>query len=1213
MKTPLINNRYEIIELIAEGGMGKVFHAKDTLLNREDIALKTIKDSGDQKSLEQALIGEFHTLFSLSHPNLLKVFDIGRDIKNGNLFLINELIIGDPLDEWIKSNDFFEFIRILYNVLSALSYLHRNNMIHGDLKPAHFIIDSKNKVKIIDFGLVKHLERSYSNKVAGSIRYLAPEIFQGKNYSKQSDIYALGVSIYFSIFKKFPFKANTVREYIFSAINDVPRFDGSSNGIPETFLHILKKALHPSLSVRYADADHILSDLCEAFDLKYKPSIVSPAIFSPFIDRSIELGELMENIHNRLNNIDTGQNVFINLYGREGVGKRRLLRQFKVNCKDKGLDYFSTKYIPGMEKHLSVMRMLIPYIYIYAKNAGIHVSEFINSLDIFINEIEARKGAENPKKKNIDYIYAGIDLIMKLSAKVSPIIIIIEEIEKLDEASMEFLKLLIDSIDNQSAQNDILLIISSIEIMNDFYSGHFKAIELKYFDKTVSRQFLKEILGDIPISESFSDIVYKTTGGNPAKVEKLLLALFYNDYIKYRDGIYFISGITDDLIYNMQDRDNIQDFNLEIINNFTKTQRLIIGFLLFSYKPMDLDDISDLINIHALDAGMDFVYFLQQMKILQDSIENIRRTLVIMDREFYDTALKSYSKKEKRHIHSCLYDYFIKKERFKTDYCLICYHLYHSGKDNILLSEYIRYSIEQISKENILSYENLFFINIALKIKNIINDEKYIAEIIQEKIRILFFLNDRNEIDKIKEKYLNEDTAKKEPLIFASVLKSILDTYNIDYDNQSIMKYLELTSQIQSFDKDIIDILEGIKWNTVYLYLNMNKHDSALKLCSEIFENFGNDEGDLKLSNYYGMLGEVYNYSGNFKSSFEYRKLALDYALKTKIINQIAISEHNLAIAYFNLKDFDKALEYLKKAYEKFNQLRNYMLTGYTLNNIVEVLIHYKNDIKSALAYALNAFEVNKIVGGINLINNYKSLSNVYKKLFKYEISLHYLQKGIEYAEKNKRMFPLVELYLFYCDLNIELADYKTAMESVKKARIISKEFLNNQLIKDLLLKDFIIAYLTEDLIGINSVMKKLKKYSSIKEAFFFLLYYSKTKDMQMLKESYDYIKNKYNPDSVLNDDHQFFLKSSILYYKDDPKKLSDYIHQYFDFLQNTINGSFQDFSELFEISKNLTENGIQDIRKKAYESIKFTIEASPEQYRENLMKIQKQFLGRIS
>src|SRR6266849_4477286 len=192
--------RYEIKSKLGEGGMGVVFLAYDPPPMDRDVAVKTLREFTDRKALE-LFYKECNVLKSISHPNIIEIFDMGEVEENGKRkpFFVMPLLQGQTLDDIIKNAKHRLTVERVIDIISqtcrGLYAAHEHGLIHRDLKPSNLFVIRDDAVKIIDFG-VAHVVDSQSrtggfNK--GTLLYMAPEQVENRGVSAQSDIFSLGV------------------------------------------------------------------------------------------------------------------------------------------------------------------------------------------------------------------------------------------------------------------------------------------------------------------------------------------------------------------------------------------------------------------------------------------------------------------------------------------------------------------------------------------------------------------------------------------------------------------------------------------------------------------------------------------------------------------------------------------------------------------------------------------------------------------------------------------------------------------------------------------------------------------------------------------------------------------------------------------------------------------------------------------------------------
>ena len=268
----ILNERYLVKKQIGEGGMAKVFLAKDTYLNR-DVAikcLKTLQDAEQQKRNFVRFQREIKSLVSLQNRNVVQVYDVVDRVdenKNQVIYIVMEYVSSQNLKDVIKNRAPLNYVEALYifsEILNCIQEAHSKNIIHRDLKPHNVLIAGDGLVKIVDFGIAlinDGVELTGTNNVVGSIQYIAPEILQSNQPSFQSDIYALGVILYEMVVGKPPFTGKNIAAIAKLHVNSsVPSVLSTSNDIPEGLDMIIQKSTAKDLSARYKSIDEIKRD-----------------------------------------------------------------------------------------------------------------------------------------------------------------------------------------------------------------------------------------------------------------------------------------------------------------------------------------------------------------------------------------------------------------------------------------------------------------------------------------------------------------------------------------------------------------------------------------------------------------------------------------------------------------------------------------------------------------------------------------------------------------------------------------------------------------------------------------------------------------------------------------------------------------------------------------------------------------------------------------
>ena len=266
----LLENRYEIIEKIGNGGMATVYKAKCHVLNRF-VAVKILRDefTTDEEFIKRFEI-EAQSAASITHPNIVSVYDVGNE---GNLYyIVMELIQGKTLKEIIVEEKgalpWKWSVNIAIQIASALEIAHKNNIVHRDIKPHNIIITEDGVAKVTDFGIAKAVSNSTITAFGttiGSVHYFSPEHARGGYTDSKSDLYSLGVVMYEMLTGRVPFDADTPVSVALKHMQEdpVPPIEVNNN-IPIAVNSIILKALKKDPNQRYATATEMLQDLKRA-------------------------------------------------------------------------------------------------------------------------------------------------------------------------------------------------------------------------------------------------------------------------------------------------------------------------------------------------------------------------------------------------------------------------------------------------------------------------------------------------------------------------------------------------------------------------------------------------------------------------------------------------------------------------------------------------------------------------------------------------------------------------------------------------------------------------------------------------------------------------------------------------------------------------------------------------------------------------------------
>lgn len=259
-------SHYKILEKLGEGGMGVVYKALDTNLNRT-VALKFLPQNVTQSETDRKrFIHEAQAASSLEHPNICTIHEI-EQTDDGQLFIVMPAYEGIPLNKKIEQGPLpiNEAIDIAAQIAEGLQASHEKGIVHRDVKSSNIFITEKGRVKIMDFGLARSVDMTQVTKTGmtvGTVPYMSPEQARGDKIDHRTDIWSLGVILYEMLTGRRPFNGNYAEAVVYQILNEEPEpVTGLRSNVPMELERIVMKAMRKENGSRYQHVDELLTDL----------------------------------------------------------------------------------------------------------------------------------------------------------------------------------------------------------------------------------------------------------------------------------------------------------------------------------------------------------------------------------------------------------------------------------------------------------------------------------------------------------------------------------------------------------------------------------------------------------------------------------------------------------------------------------------------------------------------------------------------------------------------------------------------------------------------------------------------------------------------------------------------------------------------------------------------------------------------------------------
>jgi len=551
----VLGGRYRLLEAIGRGGMGEVWRARDSQLER-DVAAKLPAAHGMDEDARNRLLREARIAASLQHPGIVAVHDAG--VSEGQAFVIFELVPGRNLRDQPR-RDPESVSAIATQVLEALAHVHANGIVHRDLKPENLLWadgETGSRLKIADLGIA--YSGSSTTLAAGSLvgtaAYLAPEQALGGGVDGRADLYALGAVLYELVAGRPPFEGGDLLAVVSQHVHaPVPPLRLHVPDVDPAFEKFVLRLLEKSPESRFPDAAAALEAL-RALSGGAEPAAESPAV-APIDQlvrgRLVGRGPELERLRSAWREALEGRAQLVLLSGEPGVGKTRLARELVVAARVDGAVALAggcyefeatTPYLPFVEALTS-----------WARDRGTEgmreaLGETAPELARLVPEIDARLGpfppapALQPHEERLRLFEAVTRFLRSLAARRG-VLLLLDDLHWADTGTLALLRHLL----RQLRADRVLLLGTYREIELD--RRHPLAAALVEWDReristrvplgrlsrADSGALLATLLRQETITAEFGDAMHRETEGNPFFVEEVVKALVEQGQI-YREG-----------------------------------------------------------------------------------------------------------------------------------------------------------------------------------------------------------------------------------------------------------------------------------------------------------------------------------------------------------------------------------------------------------------------------------------------------------------------------------------------------------------------------------------------------------------------------------------------------------------------------------------------------------------------------------------------------
>ncbi len=553
----MFNDRYQIEEELGHGGMGVIYRAHDTLLDRQ-VAIKVLSEPKQptiSRESRDRLLREAQAAARLNHPNIVAIYDAGQ--VEGVPFIVMELIKGESIYQR-KPKSFSEMITIARQICAALAHAHANGIIHRDLKPENVLVSEDGVVKLTDFGLARSITSRLSadGLVVGTVLYLSPEAALGKAVDGRSDLYSLGVMLYEMTTGELPYHDHdplaVISQHLYAPVRPP---SATRPDIPPALDSLIIRLMSKNPDDRPGSAEDTrrMLEMMEKVNLLDR-NLSIPDLETPLLERLVHARLIgrereIEEINKLWQRAIAGENMFLFVTGEPGIGKTRLMRELASQASFTGAKtFFGECYAEGNTLY-APFRQIIKDSF-DEPDAPAGLPDYVMADLISIAPELRDRYTQIPANPALDslseqqHIFESVIAWCSAISAKKPLWLVVEDIHWADTGTLYLLR----HMARRARKLHMLVAMTYREteisdqcclqqVLYDFNRERLATrLKLMRFNHDQTRQMLAAMLGSKgEIDEKLVDAIFQETEGNPFYIEEVCKALIEEGKLRFED------------------------------------------------------------------------------------------------------------------------------------------------------------------------------------------------------------------------------------------------------------------------------------------------------------------------------------------------------------------------------------------------------------------------------------------------------------------------------------------------------------------------------------------------------------------------------------------------------------------------------------------------------------------------------------------------------
>ena len=508
---------------IAHTSRTAVYRVRTGAADGRPLALKVALQSSDPEDLAR-FRHEVRLLSEARHPNVVEVYDFG--VLPGDFpFLTMELVAGG-VAERLRGRGWDAVYDAAIQAAAGLAHIHRQGVVHMDLKPANLGFVGDLHLKILDFGLAHEARGPLDRRIRGTLAYTAPEVLLQDDYDHRADLYSLGMTLFELATGVLPSQIGSEMDAVrFHLEGEVPDPLRVRPDMPPELARILQRLLQRDPADRYASAGRLLADLGQAAGRPLDTTAAAALSFSEgkvLASRLVGRDEVLGRLRSALTEAAEGRGGAVLIEGREGVGKSRLLREFRLFASLEGARIARSSPSEGMAEHAQPL------------------APFLDALESLGIEVRTPGNPGEGDRRERFRLYQEISRgLSEEAGSGPPLVLLLDDLQLAGKESEELLTFLGEDL----RSSRVLVVAARRPAQSEDASpreadanGSVQHIALLPLDRAATGQLVDASLGTKSLPASFYGWIYDNTQGSPAEAQQILRQLVDDQVLQYRDG-----------------------------------------------------------------------------------------------------------------------------------------------------------------------------------------------------------------------------------------------------------------------------------------------------------------------------------------------------------------------------------------------------------------------------------------------------------------------------------------------------------------------------------------------------------------------------------------------------------------------------------------------------------------------------------------------------